>query len=144
MYRPAASPLPATSAINMPEHRVGDRQEVVVIPGDLARRFAECGDGEARHAQRPGRQQLLLDLARREHLLLEAALLGHLAEQRRHLAGHQVERFRQLAELIARAHRNLMAEVAGAHVLRTGKQIVHGAGDLTRQHEANRPARRTE
>ena len=28
-------------------------------------------------------------------------------------------------------------EVAGAHVLRAGEEIVHGAGDLPRQHEAD-------
>jgi hypothetical protein len=39
--------------------------------------------------------------------------------------------------LIARADGDLVAEVAGAHVLRAREQVVHRAGDLPRQHEAD-------
>ena len=93
--------------------------------------------GQTRHAQRARRQQLLLDLARRQHLLLHPRLLGVLPQQLGDLAGHHVERLGQLAELVARAHRNLMREVAIAQVLGAGEEVVHGAGDLPRQDEAD-------
>ena len=40
-------------------------------------------------------------------------------------------------ELVAGAYRDLVAEVTGANMLRAGEEIVHGAGDLPGQHEAD-------
>ena len=119
------------------DHRLGDGQEVVVVAGDFARRFTEGGERQARDVARRRRQQLLLDVAGRVHLLLHAALLGHLAEQRPHLAGHRVERLGQLAQLIAGPDRNRVHEVAVAEVLRAGEQVVDRAGDLPGEEQAD-------
>ena len=118
------------------ELRVRDMEEVVVVACHLARRFAE------RHDRRPGTLsgldgRLCLNLTGSEHLLLHPRLVGVLLEELGHLAGHDVERFGQLAELVARADRNLVHEVPIPQVLGPGEQIVDRAGNLSRQHESN-------
>ena len=100
MYSAAEVPLPETSAIRTPTRCVVERQEVVVVAADLARRDAQRGHRQARHPQRPVRQQRHLDLVRDAQLFLEPLLLGRLAQQILDAGGHRVERLGQLAELI--------------------------------------------
>jgi hypothetical protein len=113
-------------------------EEIVIVSGNLSRRFAKCHGSQTGDGQRAGRQQLLLDFPRRQHLLLHPYLLGVLLEELPHLAGHDVEGIGQLAELILRADRDLMVEVAVSQMFRSRKQIVNGAGDLPCEHEADR------
>ena len=54
---------------------------------------------------------------------------------------HRVERLRQLAELIARADRDLVREVAAAHALGAGEQLVDRPGDRARERQPHDRAR---
>src|SRR5688500_15651239 len=94
-----------------------DRQEVVIVATDFARRFAMGGEADAGHEERPLRQQRHLDAARDAQLLREALFLGLLLEQVLDARGHRVERLRQLAELVPRFDGDAAGEVAAADAL---------------------------
>jgi hypothetical protein len=116
---------------------VVDRQEVVVITPDLARRFAMRGDAEPAHRHRALREEGHLDAARDAQLLLHPLLFRLLDEQILDARGHRVERLGQLAELIAGSDGDAPGEVAAADPLGAGKELVDRAGDRLRQRQAH-------
>ena len=114
MYSAADVPLPDTSAISTPSRCSSMREQIVVVAADLARGHAERRHRKPRHLQGPLRQQRHLDLAGDAQFLLEALLLGGLAQQILDAGRHRVERLRELAELVLRGHGDLVGEVARA------------------------------
>ena len=112
-----------------------ERQEVVVVAADFPRRLAVAGEREAGHPQRSLWQQRHLDLARDLQFLLEPLLLGLLLQQVLDARGHRVERIGELAELIARADRYLVREVALPHALGAGEEVVDRPGDRARERQ---------
>ena len=113
MYSAADVPLPATSAIRRPRRSLVHRQEVVVVPAHFARRFAMPREREPRHLQRALRQQRHLDAAARSAVPARGAPSPPSRCSRSSmLAVIELNDRGQLAELIARADGDLVAEVA--------------------------------
>ena len=83
--------------MSTPRRSVVEREEVVVVAADLARRDAERRHREARHVERAPRQERHLDLPGDAQLLLEALLLGRRLQQLLDAARHLVERLGELA-----------------------------------------------
>ena len=133
MYSAADVPFPDTSAMRMPTRWLVERQEVVVVAANFPRRDTQRRRRQARHRQRPLRQQRHLDFVRDPELLFEPFLFVRLPQQVLDAGGHLVERSGQLAELILGGDRNLVREVALPHALGAGKQLVDGAGDRSRE-----------
>ena len=98
----------------------------------------------AQRRQPLGGQQAHLDLPGDAQLLLEPLLLHLLAQQVLDPARHQVERLGQLAELVARAHRDRLAEVALPEALRAQEERVDAAGDRAGEQEAEHEGARVD
>ena len=102
---------------------LAERQEVVVVAADFARRDAERRDRQPRHQQRTLRQQRHLDFVGDAQLLLEPLLLRRLPQQVLDARGHRVERAGQLAELVFGLHRDLVGEVPLPDALGAREQL---------------------
>ena len=80
-------------------------------------------------------QQLHLNIARDAKLFFEPLLLGGLSKKVLDTRGHEVERICKLAQLIARAHLHLVAEIALTHMLGSLAQRMNRTGDRAREDE---------
>ena len=113
-----------------------EREEVVVVAADLARRHAERRSPTAR-ACRAAPAAAATSGSRGRCAAPPRAASSRRSSRSRSsmLAVIELNDSRQLAELIARADGDLVGEVALAHALGAGEQLVHRAGDRSRQRQ---------
>ncbi len=130
-------PLPRDVGDQHAQRVLIDRQEVVIVPADLARRLAEGRELETGDAHGPLRQERHLDVPRHPQLLFEPFLLGLLLQQVLDAGRHQVEGLGQLAELVPPPDGDAVREVALPDPYRARKEVVDRSRDRPREPQAH-------